>query len=153
MVMIYYADTSVLVKRHVAETGRAWVRSITHPASGNTIFTAQIGLVELYSALNRRVRERSISALRYSRLISIINHTWSLQYLMVALTTPVLDTAKQLLERRPLRAYDAVQLAAAIHALRTSPAQSSSITFLSADTRLLAAAQAEGFMTDNPNLH
>lgn len=151
--MIYYADTSVLVKRHVAETGRAWVRSITHPAFGNTIFTAQISLVELYSALNRRVRERSISALRYSRLISIINHTWSLQYLIVALTTPVLDTAKQLLERRPLRAYDAVQLAAAIHALRTLPAQSSSITFLSADTRLLAAAQAEGFTTDDPNLH
>jgi predicted nucleic acid-binding protein len=153
MVMIYYADTSALVKRHVAEAGRTWVRSITHPATGNTIFTAQISTVELYSALNRRLREKSISALRYSRLISIINHTWSLQYLVIALTTPVLDTAKQLVERHPLRAYDAVQLAAAIHARRTLPAQSSSITFLSADTRLLVAAQAEGFTTDDPNFH
>src|SRR5262244_138534 len=98
MVMIYYVNTSVLVKRHVAETGRNWVRSITHPATGNTIFTAQISLVELYSALNRRLREKSISGLRYSRLASIIN-------------------------------------------------------FLSADTRLLVAAQAEGFTTDDPNLH
>jgi predicted nucleic acid-binding protein len=153
MVMIYYADTSVLVKRHVAETGRTWVRSITHPATGNTIFTAQISLVEFYSALNRRLREKSFSALRYSRLVSIINHTWSLQYIIVALTTPVLDTAKQLVERHPLRAYDAVQLSAAIHARRTLPTQSSSIAFLSADTRLLVAAQAEGFLTDNPNLH
>jgi predicted nucleic acid-binding protein len=135
MVMIYYADTSALVKRHVAETGRTWVRSITYPATGNTIFTAQISLVELYSALNRRLREQSINALRYSRLISIINHTWSLQYIVVALTTPVLDTARQLIESYPLRAYDAVQLAAAIHARRTLPPQSSSIIFLSADTR------------------
>ena len=96
--MVYYADTSALVKRHIAETGRTWVRSITQPETGNTIFTAQISLVELYSALNRRLREKSISALRYSRLISIIN-------------------------------------------------------FLSADTRLLVAAQAEGFTTDDPNLH
>jgi uncharacterized protein len=151
--MIYYADTSALVKRHVAEAGRTWDRSITHPATGSTIFTAQISTVELYNALNRRLREKSISALRYSRLISIINHTWSLQYLVIALTTPVLDTAKQLVERHPLRAYDAVQLAAAIHARRTLPAQSSSITFLSADTRLLVAAQAEGFTTDDPNFH
>lgn len=151
--MIYYADTSVLVKRHVAETGRTWVRSITHPADGNTIFTAQISLVELYSALNRRLREKSISAIRYSRLGSIIDLTWSLQYVVVALTTPVLDMARQLVERHPLRAYDAVQLAAAIHVRRTLPPQSSSITFLSADTRLLVAAQAEGFTTDDPNLH
>jgi predicted nucleic acid-binding protein len=153
MVMIYYADTSALVKYHVAETGRTWVRSITHPATGNTIFTAQISLVELYSALNRRLREQSISAIRYSRLISIINHTWSLQYLVIALTTSVLDTAKQLVERHPLRTYDAVRLAAAIHARRTLPAQSSSIIFLSADSRLLVAAQGEGFTTDDPNLH
>lgn len=151
--MVYYADTSVLVKRHIAETGRTWVRSMAHPATGNTIFTAQISLVELYSALNRRLREKSISSLRYSRLSSIINHIWSLQYVVVALTAPVLDTAKQLVERHPLRAYDAVQLASAIHTRRTLPTHLSSITFLSADGRLLAAAQTEGFTTDDPNLH
>ncbi|MGH9934715.1 MAG: type II toxin-antitoxin system VapC family toxin, partial [Blastocatellia bacterium] len=127
--------------------------SITHPATGNTIFTAHISLVEIYSALSRRLREKSISSVRYSRLSSVVNHTWSLQYVVIALTTPVLDTAKQLVERHPLRAYDAVQLAAAIHARRTLPAQTSSITFLSADGRLLATAQAEGFATDDPNLH
>src|SRR5262249_44897874 len=130
-----------------------WVRSITYPAIGNTIFTAQISLVELYSALNRRLREQSINALRYSRLISIINHTWSLQYIVVALTTPVLDTAKQLIECYPLRAYDVVQLGAAIPPRRTLPPQSPSIIFLPADPRLLAAAQGEVFTTDDPTLH
>lgn len=151
--MVYYADTSVLVKRHIAETGRAWVRSLAHPATGNTIFTAQISLVELYSALNRRLREKTISPLRYSRLSAIVNRIWSLQYVIVALTTPILDTAKQLVERHPLRAYDAVQLPSAMHARQILPLPPSSIIFLSADTTLLTAAQAEGFVTDNPNLH
>jgi hypothetical protein len=153
MVMVYYADTSVLVKRHIAETGRAWVRTLARPTTGNTIFTAQISLVELYSALNRRLREKTISPLRYSRLSAIVNRIWSLQYVIVTLTTPILDTAKQLVERHPLRAYDAVQLASAMHARQILPPPPPSIIFLSADTTLLTAAQAEGFVTDNPNLH
>jgi len=151
--MVYYADTSVLVKRHIAETGRAWTRSLTKPASNNTIFTAQISLVELYSALNRRLREKSIGLLRYSRLHSIVSQIWSTQYLIIATTTSALETARQLVERYPLKAYDAVQLASAIHARQTMPSKSVSITFLSADNRLLTTAQTEGFATDNPNLH
>lgn len=68
--MVYYADTSVLVKRHISETGTAWVKTLTRPAAMNTIFTAQISFVELYSALNRRLRENSITPLRYSRFAS-----------------------------------------------------------------------------------
>jgi len=57
-------------------------------------------------------------------------------------------------ERYPLRAYDAVQLASAIFARSGMQAAGASpLSFLSADTRLLTAAQAEGFVTDNPNLH
>ena len=62
--------------------------------------------------------------------------------------------ACDLLERHPLRAYDAVQLAAALEARRTLQAVGSAAPiFLSADNRLLLAAQAEGFVTDNPNSH
>jgi uncharacterized protein len=52
------------------------------------------------------------------------------------------------------RAYDAVQLAAAqrIHvALRHEKA--APLIFVSADDKLVAAAQAEGFLAENPNLH
>jgi hypothetical protein len=151
--MVYYADTSVLVKRHIAEAGRAWIKSLVKPASNNTIFTAQISIVEMYSALNRRLREKAISPLRYSRLHSIISQIWSSQYLVIATTASVLETARRLVERHPLKAYDAVQLASAIHTRQTLPATSISIIFLSADDQLLTAARAEGFATDNPNLH
>ena len=52
----FYADSSVLVKRHVPEAGSSWFRAIADPASGNVIITARVSVVEVYSALNRRVR-------------------------------------------------------------------------------------------------
>jgi hypothetical protein len=59
-----------------------------------------------------------------------------------------------LLERYVLRAYDAVQLASAIEARRQLlVAETVGPVFLAADNRLLVAAQAEGFVVDNPNNH
>lgn len=149
--MVYYADTSVLAKRHLEETGRVWVRALTKPTANNTIFTAQISLVELYSALNRQLRKRSINSLRYARLSSSVSRIWGAQYLIVATTAPVLEVARQLVEQHPLKAYDAVQLASAMQARQTMPSGSPSIIFLSADNQLLSAATAQGFITDNPN--
>jgi hypothetical protein len=59
-----------------------------------------------------------------------------------------------LLESYPLRAYDAVQLASAL--LTHDTLQVIGLpppTFLAADDRLLATAEAEGLATDNPNAH
>ena len=61
--MIYYADTSVLVKRYVLETGSAWTRALMRSAAGNTIFTAQISLIKLYGALNRRKMSLGVTGL------------------------------------------------------------------------------------------
>jgi len=152
--MVYYADTSVLVKRHVPETGSAWTRSLTRPSAGHTIITAQISLVEIYSTLNRRVREKSISATKYARLVAVVNRNWSAQYEIVEMKSLLVDETRALLERHPLRAYDAIQLASAMHANRILKAAGKPPPiFLSADLRLLTAAQAEGFATDDPNLH
>lgn len=150
----YYADTSVLVKRHVPEVGSHWVRALFKPSAANTIITGQLSLTELYSALNRRVREQSITPLRYQRIVSIINFVWGAQYEVITLTDDLVNQTKFLLERHPLRAYDAVQLASALQA-RTAALSIgvSAPIFLSADKQLLSAAQAEGFVTDDPNLH
>jgi len=57
----YYADSSVLVKRHVHEVGSDWFQTLTDPATKNVIITARLSIVEVISALNRRVREASVS--------------------------------------------------------------------------------------------
>jgi hypothetical protein len=104
--------------------------------------------------LNRRVRESSITAADYVSIISDLNSIWASDYEIVELTQPLVDETRLLCEGYALRAYDAVQLASAIFARSGMQAAGASPpVFLSADGRLLIAAQAEGFVTDNPNLH
>ncbi len=64
------------------------------------------------------------------------------------LNASVIETAKELVERHPLRAMDAVQLASCC-SVRTIT-NMSDIVFVSSDEALLAAASAEGFQILNP---
>lgn len=150
----YYADSSALVKRHVHEMGTAWFRALCDSATGNVIITARISMVEVYSALNRRQREAHLSATDYADIVTDFITICATEYQLVELTALVVERAKSLLERYPLRAYDAVQLASALLArdvLRSAGMPPP--TFLAADDRLLAAARAEGLTTDDPNAH
>jgi predicted nucleic acid-binding protein len=52
-VATYYAESSVLVKRHVVEVGTPWVQALTDPAAGHLFVTSRISMVEVISALNR----------------------------------------------------------------------------------------------------
>ena len=65
-----------------------------------------------------------------------------------------MESAGQLVNQYPLRAYDAVQLASV---LRIQPAfaltTSTSLVFLTADDRLLTITQTAGLLTDNSNNH
>jgi predicted nucleic acid-binding protein len=150
----YYADSSVLVKRHVPEVGTAWFRVIADPASGNVIMTVRVSVIEMFSALNRRVREGALDAGVYAALAADVESVCTAEYRVIELSQQVARRARGVLERHPLRAYDAVQLAAALSVndallIAGLPA----LIFLSADVRLLSAAQAEGLAVDDPNAH
>lgn len=148
----FYADSSVLVKRHVPEAGSDWFQSLAAPAAGHLIITARISLVEVYSALNRRLREAQLDPNDYAQIAADFAALCAAEYELAELTPAVIQRARQLLERYPLRAYDAVQLASALLTNETLQAIGlPDLTFLAADTRLLTAAQAEGLSTANPN--
>ena len=150
----YYADSSVLVKRHVLERGAAWFQSLADPVAGHLIVTARISMVEVYSALNRRLREAQLSTQDYAQIATDFAEICASEYEIIELSTTVIERARLLLERHPLRAYDAVQLASAL--IADNALQSAgfpSLIFLAADERLLVAARAEGLMTDDPNAH
>jgi hypothetical protein len=59
---VYFFDSSALVKRHVDESGSAWVRSLTRVKAGHTLYIARITAVEITSAITRRQRGRHLSA-------------------------------------------------------------------------------------------
>jgi predicted nucleic acid-binding protein len=60
-VAAYFLDSSALVKYYVQEQGSAWVRTIVNPAAPHGIFLSHLTLVEIYSAIARRVRGGSVS--------------------------------------------------------------------------------------------
>jgi predicted nucleic acid-binding protein len=150
----YYGDSSILVKRHVNEIGATWIKGLTDPAAGNLIITARISIVEVYSAFNRRVREIQLDAAAYRQISADFAARCATQYQIVNLTRQVVEQARLLLERHPLRAYDAVQLASGLIANATfQTVGQGPVVFLSADDQLLLAAQAYNLAVDNPNLH
>jgi len=150
----YYADSSALVKRHLQEAGSPWTKALLSPQAQNFIITARISLAEAYSAFNRRMRKTMLVLADYQQIVADLNIIWASEYEIIEVTQPLIDDSRLMLEQHPLRAYDAVQLASAIQARRTLLAVGSAAPiFLSADDRLLVAAKAEGFATDNPNLH
>lgn len=150
----FYADSSALVKVHLPEHGTAWMRSLVRASNGHTLATSRLSAVEVVSALNRRVREGSLATADYSLAVRGFFALYRTRYSRVSYTNIIIQRARGLLEAHPLRAYDAVHLASALEANQLLSATGQPpLTFVAADARLLAAAQAEGLNVDNPNDH
>ena len=150
----YYLDTSALIKHYVAEPGSQWVEAVIFGSADTVSLTSRVTMVEVWSALARRRREASISPQDHADAVDAFREDCLTRYRFVEFESPVIELAGQLLDRHPLRAYDAVQLASALiisHAL--TEAGLPTPIFLSADDRLLTIARAEGIPSDNPNLH
>ena len=62
----YYADSSALVKRHISEIGSAWLQALADRV-------ARVSMAEVYSALNRRIREATLDTIDYARLVTDFN--------------------------------------------------------------------------------
>ena len=150
----YFLDSSALVKRYVSETGSAWIQQITDPQTGNSLFIARITWVEVRSAFARRQREGSLTSTDTTLITQRFRFNLNNQYQVIELDSTLAETAGQLVSQYPLRAYDAVQLASV---LLLQPAfattQSTQLSFLTADNRLIPIAIALGLLTDNPNNH
>jgi len=149
----YFLDTSVIVKRYLTfEPGAGWVQALFDPLAMNVIFLASMTVAEVASALSKRVRIGDITAADGASFAAAFGGSAS-DYAWV-LVDPLVNQAASLALTHGLRAYDAVQLAAALEARKSlDPGQASDFTFLSADTHLLTAAAAEGLRTDDPNRH
>lgn len=154
MNQIFYADSSVLVKFHVREVGSEWLKSLTVSPTTNRIVTTTLSIVEVLSSFNRHRRETSITQSEYSQIAEDFLIISNNEYRLVQLTPPVIVESRRVLETYALRTGDAIQLASAVLA-RTSIQNANLLApiFLASDDKLLDAAVAESFTTDNPLLH
>ena len=150
----FFLDTSALVKRHVAEPGSAWVRYLTKAKAAHTLFIARITAVEVFAAITRRQRGGSLSAPQAGAILGHFRRHLAQRYIIVEVTPPLVTDAMLSARTHGLRAYDAVQLTAALEANRIyQTAGLGPVTLVSADQELNAAAVAEGLAVEDPNAH
>ncbi len=132
-----YLDTSALIKRFVAEKGTQVVSALV--TGTEPVATAKIAYAEVYAGLTRRRRSGDLSSGQYVRICREFEGDWP-AYLHVDLRDDILRLARDLIQRHPLRGFDAVHLASA---LSLREALGEPIRFAAADDRLLDAAGAE----------
>jgi len=133
-----YLDTSAIIKRFVNEQGSELVDGMmTGP---EPVATAKVAFAEVFAALARRHRDRSLSDPEYLLACEQFEEDWR-SYLQLELRDSVLFVARDVVRRRPLTGFDAIHLASAL-VLRSELRQM--VTFAAGDRRLLVAAEAEG---------
>ena len=150
----FFFDTSALVKRHVTEAGSGWVRAQTAAKAGHTLYIASITSVEMTSAITRRQRGGSLTAAQGAAIYGHFRRHLAQRYVVLEITPALMAAAVLLARSHGLRAYDAVQLAAALDIQRDHQDMGlAPVTLVSADRDLNAAATAEGLTVEDPNLH
>ena len=139
----YYFDTSALVKRYHIEPGSDRVdRLFTDPAS--TFLTANITLVELTSALDRKCQEGTLLRPALNRVLMAVSQDLTEEFALIELGASHILQSQELILRYHLRTLGALHLAVLLTLRELVP------TLVSADHRLLDAAQQEQFAVLNP---
>jgi len=131
-----FFDSSAFAKRYVDEPGSEAVESLC--AAATELALSIVCIPEIISALNRRVRERSLSASQYDAAKENLSADLR-DAAIVNLTPYVISTCTTILEASPVRAMDALHIACAV--------QWGADLFVSADKRQVSAARKAGLRT------
>ena len=128
----------------MSEAGSSEVQGLL--TRGAPVASATIAYAELYSGLTRRHREGGLSQLQYRLACRRFERDW-MALVKVELGAEILSSARGLIQRHGLRAFDAIHLASA---LALQAAANEPVTFVASDQRLLRAAAGERLATVNP---
>ncbi len=134
-----YWDSSAIISLLVAEAGSAERSSLLEEDSQAVTWWAS--RVECSSALNRLCREQSLDEKGLIQALGNLD-AFCESCLEVLPSEEVRRRALRLLRVHPLRAADALQLAAALAAAHEAP---SSLSRVTSDDQLRQAAEKEGF--------
>ncbi len=138
--MILYCDTSALVKCYFREAESDAILALRREAEVTAICV--IGHAEFHSALNRKLREGVLAAGESERILRGFDEDWE-GFVRVEVSPELNRLAARLLREHPLRAFDALHLAAAL--LVRDRVRSAEVRFAGFDERQCQAADREGF--------
>lgn len=142
--MIYYLDSSALVKRYAAESGS---ESITALVEGDQMIAVSwLALPETLSAVARRAKGGSVSAEDLAAIRTQLNRDMQ-RFMIVDVSGAPVAGIEALIARHALRGADSIHLSTALWLKKASKA---SVVFVASDQELLVAARAERLKTLDP---
>ena len=143
----YFLEATAFVRLFVQGQGTDALIRLMESAEDNRKLISSSTPLEIYAAIRRRERQGDISADNAASALGVLRME-SARMVQQPLNPAVLEAARQLLDRSPLRWAEALQLGAAIAAREMF--QGTEIVFLSTSKRMLDAASAEGFSALDP---
>ncbi len=136
--MILYLDTSALVKLYVAEPGSEEVREMVRAAQ--IVATSRVAYLEARAGIAKKFRAGELSESARRQIVEELKSDWE-RYFIVEVSQSVIELGGELVDKHPLRGFDALHLASA---LLLKARISSPVNFSCFDERLKEVAQAEG---------
>lgn len=134
--MKVFLDSSAFAKRYIEEAGSQSIDEICQEATELSL--SVICIPELISALNRRVREKSLSQKNYNTIKKALSEDVQ-DITIINLTPEVITKTTRLLEDNTLRAMDALHVACAL--------ECETELFVSSDKKQIIAARNTGLIT------
>lgn len=146
--MLYYLDSSALVKLYIREAGTERMLALAARKAGHQLVVLALAQVELRLAFRRRQRAGEMGDQFADELLAAFQRHLESKFVRQVLTDAILDLACELLDQHRLTSFDALQLAG-YFAVKTAAGNEVPV-FACADHELLAAAEAEGVPVLDP---
>ena len=141
MSSLVYFDSSAMAKVFWKEAGTERVLHILSEAEAAA--SVSLAYVELISATFRASRRGDVPSSDVAGVLEAIRRSWD-DIIEIPVDDSLIREASELVRRHPLRAYDALHLAAA---LRWQALMGEPVLFVAFDKDLLDAARDEGLPT------
>ncbi len=142
-----YLDASALIKLFVEENGSSLVRRLAGERTrADVLLSSRLGYTEAAVTLARLVHLGRLPTADLAAHLSALEGYWEESIQEIDLSELVLQDARQLAQRYPLRTYDAIHLASAREGKRMmKDVFDGEVQFLAFDTGLVRAARQLGF--------
>jgi predicted nucleic acid-binding protein len=155
---VLYLDSSALIKHYLLERGR-WrleARLKQETDAGAPIFSSVLTYAEIHAVLARKNRDDERSESEAAKIHDQFDGDWILTLSPVEISSGVLGFVRDIVKVSPLRGADTLHLASALWLrdmtrIGLKPGgRSGSLTFVSSNKQLLAAAEKQKIQVFNP---
>ncbi len=145
--MIYFCDTSAVIKLYHEEIGTSFMESIFNDIQ-SAIIISELTTVEFYSALSKKFRTGDISERAKEQAISNFQKDCKNKFIVTPLNRKIVREAITIINKygneASIRTLDAIQLAASLME------NMDDLIFVCSDIKLIKICKLENMETKNP---